>query len=241
MFLLDGNTRTEVYRRRPDLIPPFPMKVKIYDFDNYEDTVTVYKSIDNSLSAETPNEKITGLHRKRNFQPVSKIFKKGKYKIALQFAAYYARNEKGLSIQDHGFNTWLDYFWEEIQFIDSQNLDTFKRMTGGILSTFLIITKKYGTNNPRLHELIKIFRKGHTEVNNDFEVDGAHYVYHDLHEELKLIWTSLSYANAKPLISSILYGFDCFINDVKIKKNKSGNLHIPSRVKLLDNYQFFLR
>ena len=241
MFLLDGNTRTEVYRGRPDLIPPFPMNVRIYELEDMEDAKMLYDSIDNQVSAEKSNEKITGLHREREFEPVSKIFRQGKYKIALEFAGYYAHNENGVLLQKVDFELLLDYFWDEILFIDSQNLDTFKRMSGAVLVTLLLTTKKYGINNPMVHQLIKMYRNGYTTVNNDVEMDGAHYVYHILHDELKLIWSSLSYANAKPLVSAILYGFDCFINHETIKKKKNGNLIIPSKEKLMDRYQFFLK
>jgi hypothetical protein len=241
MFLLDGNTRTEVYKRRPDLIPPFPMDITIYECDDEGETKRLYGSIDNQVSAEKSNEKITGLHREREFEPVSKIFRQGKYKIALEFAGYYAHNENGVLLQKVDFELLLDYFWDELQFIDSQNLDTFKRMSGAVLVTLLLITKKYGINNPMVHQLIKMYRNGYTTVNNDVEMDGVHYVFNVLYEELALIWTSLSYANAKPLVSAILYGFDCFINYDTIKKKKNGNLLAPSKEKLMDRYQFFLK
>jgi hypothetical protein len=241
MFLLDGNTRTEVYRRRPDLIPPYPMKVEIYEFDNYKDADDTYESIDNQLSAEKSNERITGFHRKREFYPVSKIFKQGKYKVALEFAGYYTKNKYGVSLQKADFELLLDHFWDEIQFIDSQNLDTFKHMSGAVLVSLLMITKKYGTNNPKVHDLISTYSKGNTKVNNDKEVDGSHYVYHTVYEELKLIWSSLSYGKAKPLVSSILYGFDCFIKNETIKKKKNGTHIVPTREKLMDFYHFYLR
>lgn len=241
MFLLDGNTRTEVYRRRPDLIPPFPMDITIYECYDEEETKKLYGSIDNQNSAEKSNEKITGIHREKEFQPVSKIIRQGKYKVALEFAGYYAKNKNGVSLQKADFELSLDYFWDELHFIDSQNLDTFKRMSGPVLVTLLLITKKYGINNPMVHQLIKMYRNGYTTINNDVEMDGLHYVYNIIYDELKLIWTSLSYSNAKPLVSAILFGFDSFINHETIYKKKNGNLLIPSKEKLMDKYQFFLK
>ena len=78
MFILDGNTRTAVYKKRTDLIPPCDFDVKIYELENFDEAKTLYYSIDNSDAAEKSGEKITGLHREKDFNPI-----KSKYYVIL--------------------------------------------------------------------------------------------------------------------------------------------------------------
>jgi hypothetical protein len=240
MFVLDGNTRTEVYKKRADLIPPFPLKVTIYELDNIEQAEKVYYSVDSATAAETSSEKVTGVHRERDFNAISKVIKKGNYNTALKIACRYAENENGLYLQSATFEDRLDYFWDEIMFIDGYNLDMYKRMSISVLGSLLMVIKKYGTDNPNVDKLLRAFRSGTTTVNDNNEVDGVHYIYNDFYAEKSSMWSQSSYGKSPELVCPILYSFDLFVNNVTIKKKKEQKLILPNKENLRELYQFYL-
>lgn len=240
MFILDGNTRTEVYKRRPDLIPPFPLKVTIYELDNLQDAVDLYYSVDASSAAETSSEKVTGIHREREFEAISKVIKKGNYNTALKIACRYANNEDGLYLQTAEFEKLLDYYWNEITFIDKYNLNDFKRMSISVLGSLLMVVKKYGTKNLNVDKLLREFSKGVTTVNNNEEVDGVHYIFNDFYAENSVLWSQSSYGKSPDLVCPILYCFDLFVRNETIKKKKGGKVVLPNKQALLEFYQFYL-
>jgi hypothetical protein len=238
MFVLDGNTRAEVYKRRADLIPPCDLDVKIYELDNLPDARTLYYSIDNSSAAEKSSEKVTGIHREREFDAISKVFKKGQYNTALKAACFYGKNEKGDYLQKASFETKLDFYWEAIQFLDSYNLNLYNRMSISVLASLLMIIKKHGVDNPRVDLLMRNF-KGHTTVSNAEEMDGVHYVYNNLYSEYGSTWSQSSYGKAAEIISKILYGFELFVTDTTIKY-RNDKLDLPNKQKMLEHYQFYI-
>jgi hypothetical protein len=239
MFVLDGNTRTEVYRRREDLIPPFPLNVTIYELDNIEDAKTLYYSVDNSSAAEKSSEKVTGIHREREFDAISKVFKKGQYNTALNAACYYGKNEDGVYLQKASFETKLDFYWDVIQSIDLYNLNSFERMSISVLASLLMVVKKHGVDNPMVDELLNKYRSGYTTVNDDKEMDGVHYVFNIVYSENRNVWSQSSYGQSPDLICSILYGFESFVTGRTIPKN-GKKLMLPSKTKLMEHYQFYI-
>lgn len=239
MFVLDGNTRTEVYKKRTDLIPPCDLDVKIYELDNLDDANTLYYSVDSSDASEKSSEKVTGIHREREFEAISKVLRKGQYNTALRAACRYGENENGVYLEKAPFETKLDFYWNEIKFIDKSNLDTFERMSISVLASLLMITKNHGTDNPMVTKLLEKYRGGTTTVNNDDEMDGVHYVYHNVYTENRDIWSQSSFGQTPDLICSILYGFEMFVTGQTIKKN-GKKLILPSKTKMLEHYQFYI-
>jgi hypothetical protein len=239
MFVLDGNTRTEVYKKRADLIPPCSLDVKIYELDNLDDANTLYYSVDSSDASEKSSEKVTGIHREREFDAISKVLKKGQYNTALRAACRYGYNENGVYLEKAPFETKLDFYWNEIKFIDMSNLDTFERMSISVLASLLMVTKKHGVDNPMVTKLLDKYRGGTTTVNNDDEMDGVHYVYHNVYTENRDIWSQSSFGQTPDLICSILYGFEMFVTGQTIKKN-GKKLALPRKDKMLEHYQFYI-
>lgn len=239
MFVLDGNTRTEVYKKRTDLIPPCDLDVKIYELDNLDDAKTLYYSVDSSDASEKSSEKVTGIHREREFEAISKVLRKGQYNTALRAACRYGENESGVYLEKATFETKLDFYWNEIKFIDKSNLDKFERMSISVLASLLMITKKHGTENPMVTKLLEKYRGGTTTVNKDDEMDGVHYVYHNVYTENRDIWSQSSFGQTPDLICSILYGFEMFVTGQTIKKN-GKKLILPSKTKMLEHYQFYI-
>jgi hypothetical protein len=240
MFILDGNTRTEVYKRRSDLIPTCNLDVKIYELDNLDDANTLYYSVDSSDAAEKSSEKVTGLHRERDYEALSKVIKKGNYNTALNIACRYAHNDENVYLQTANFEQKLDYYWDEITFLDSCNLDLYKRMSISVLACLLMIIKKYGNDHRGVTNLLNKFRTGTTTINDINEVDGVHYIYNDFYAEKSFMWSQSSYGKSPELVCPILYCFDSFVNGVTIKKKKEHKLLFPKQEQLREFYSFYL-
>jgi hypothetical protein len=236
-FILNGNTRMLIYKNNPELIPPIPFDVKVYECFDYEQTYNLYTSFDSSDSVETSSDKITGYLREKGYEPVSKVISTGKFKTALNIAAMYGTNNEGVYLQTMDFSDKLSYFWDELVYLDQSNLNLFdKRYSGNLLGSLLLITKKYGLKNKRLNLLIKNLQDGITTINNGHNIDGVHYVYNDLYLDNLKQWKSTSYSNYQTACSQILYCLDKFMKDETLNKDDLKKL---KGNKLFEFYQYY--
>jgi hypothetical protein len=236
-FRLDGNTRTEVYKLRPDLIPNVPLNAIVIDIDNAEDAYAIYLSIDSSESVEKASEKVTGLLREKEYVSTSKNIKSGKFKITVQHACRFGNNDEGVYLQGADFETQMNYYWKEIMFLDKHGLDDFKRFSANAFAALLMVVKKYGTSHERIELLLENFKEGITTINNSTYADGVHYVYHDFYEENQKIWKISNFSTGITLISNILYYFDLFMRDTKINKKQRH----PTENQLRKFYQNYFK
>ena len=243
-FRFDGNTRFNVYESKPELIPTTPFLVVIYDVDSLEDMKDIYYSIDSQNSVEKSNEKITGIHRFRNYIPHSPVVAKGNYKRAVEIACRYGNNDKGVYLQTSDFyDVQLPYHWEVLTHLDKlgientkkQNPDT--RYSPVMLGCLLMVGKKYGVNHKRFTLMYNNFKKGITQINNDKVIDGVSYVYSTLYGRYSETWTKAdSYNIAKnPICTTALYCFDAFMRNENIPKGKV----IMSEKKLQEFFQYY--
>jgi len=235
-FRLDGTTRAEAYRLRPDLVPNKPFLVTVIDFDNKEDADAHYYSIDSSYSVETSSDKVTGYLRERDYNAMSRIIQKGRFKVSLDNACRYGHNEDGLYLQTAPFNKKLDYFWDEITYIDSLGLDDIERYSAHILTVFLLIAKKYGVHNERFNLLVENYKNGVTTINDGREVDGVHFVYNDVYSKNIKMFKLNNRSVSGGLICQILFAFNKFMMNDTIKRNT----RFPSERRLAELYQFYL-
>ena len=242
MFRLDGHTRTDSWKVNPELIPNVDLFVIVYEIDSKEFCKEIYDDIDSTESAETANEKVTGLLRERNYIPKSQRFKKGTFKTAVINACRYVHTPEGVYINGKEFNNKfevkLDYLWNEFVFIDNMGIDDFERYSGNVLTSFLLLAKKYGTSSRRLKTLMDNYREGNTTTSTSTEVDGVHFVYNILYPEYQNVWTQTGFSNSFIIISKILYSFDMFMNNKLMSKNKKKQL--PSDKVLREFYQEYI-
>ena len=238
LFRLDGNTRAEAYKVRPELIPEVPFNVIMVDIENKIEADEIYYGIDSSDAVETSSHKITGFLREREYDATSKVIKSGKFKTALDNACRYGHNEEGVYLQTAPFNVKLDYFWEELTYLDSTGIlnPNDKRVSANVMTALLLISKKYGVNNKRFNILIENFKNGLTVTNNSTQVDGVHHVINDLYTKNILVWKTTGFGNSLPLISKILNSFDKFVQNETIKKP----IKTMSDKKLAEYYQHYL-
>lgn len=238
MFRLDGNTRAEAFKVRPELIPNVPFNVIMMDIENKTEADEIYYGIDSSDSVETSSHKITGFLREREYDAVSKVIKSGKFKTALDNACRYGHNNEGVYLQTAPFNLKLDHFWNELTFLDNTGIlnPTDKRVSANVMTSLLLICKKYGTDNDRVNILIDNFKNGITVTNDISQVDGVHYVLNDLFRDYMLVWKTTGFNNSLPLICKILNSLDKFVLNETIKKP----IKTLSDKKLAEFYQNYL-
>jgi hypothetical protein len=238
---LDGHTRTDAWKVNPDLVPNVDLFAIVYDLDTYDYTLSIYNDIDSPESVEKVNEKISGLLRERNYVAKSDRIKKCTFKTAVINSCRYAHNSEGVYINGKEFNNKfevkLDYMWEELTTIDSIGIDSIERYSGNVLTTFLLLTKKYGTSSRRLRTLIDNYKEGITTVNTSTMVDGVHYVYNNLYPDYQTVWTQTGFSNSFDLVSKILYSFDMFMRNENISKKTK----FPTNKKLREFYQEYIK
>ena len=240
LFKLNGNTRSHIWGLLPELTPKDKLDVKVYCVDSSKYTKQIYDSIDSQLSVETSSDKLTGLLRERKYTAISKIVREGKFKTAINNCVRYAHNEDGLYLDGaESRKNWslkLDFFWEELKYLDSLNLDKLERYSANTLTSLLLILKRYGTHNKRFELLFKNLSEGITMTNDKNSMDGVHYVYNDIYAEYKETWKVTGFSNAFIVVSKILWGFDNFMNNTLLPKK--GNKRKDTFFK--EFYQDFL-
>jgi hypothetical protein len=239
MFRLDGNTRFDIYKIEPDLIPKGLFTVIILDLDNWEDTKEIYYSIDNTDAAEKVNEKITGIFKYLKYDPVSKIIRNGKIKRAIDFVAKYDIDSDGLRVDtNYTLEDKITRYFEVIEYLDNSEVTNSKIHSAGLLACLIMVGMKYGVEHERYGLLCSNIRFGFSSYHDENEVDGAYYVYEFLYNAHKNYWTKYGVFNVSksPVIIRTLYGFDMFMKNININKNKkwkkTGSM-VPKNLELL--------
>lgn len=227
-FRLNGNTRCECWSIKPELIPNVPLDVKIYEVDSEDYTFKIYDSIDSQQSVETSNDKSTGLLRERNYNAISSVVRTGKFVTAIKNASQYCHDSNGEYLGGkqirNRFHVLLDFFWDELKYIDGHNLDRVGKMySGNVLTALLLVAKKYGTNNKKFKTLFENYSQTITTVNNKTHRDGVDYVFSSVYGEYSVNWKATGFSNARIIIAKILYGFDNFMRDETIPKKPVRN------------------
>lgn len=235
-FRLDANTRSDVYSVKPDLIPPIPFTVIMFDFDNMDDVKDVYYSIDSQDAVENSSDKMTGLLRDKMYKPKSKLIQKGMFKRALDLACQYGHDKDGTYLHTSKHDVKLEHYWDELVYLDKFVIDNKDaRYSPNVFGCFLMIAKKYGLKNKRLRLLIENFKNGITTINNSKEVDGIHYVYHNLYDKKKDTWKLSTWGSARDVVGPMLYCFDKFMNGENISKSTK----FPNENFLNEFFQFY--
>jgi len=238
---LNGNTRTDVWCIKPNLIPTSNLDVKIYEVDCAEYARALYESFDSSDSVESSSDKVTGFLRERRYRANNDKIRKGSFKTALINACRHAHDENGNSLSSkenrEKFNMLLDFYWEELVELDSFPLDELKsKYSGNMVTCFLLILKKYGINNERFYELFYNYKDSITTFNDATHCDGVNYVFNTVYPDNVKVWTQTGFSNSFLLISKILYCFDMFMKGEVMKKKSK-----LSDKKVMDNYFNYLK
>jgi hypothetical protein len=234
---LNGNTRDAAMKMDSSLIPEVPFEVNIIDIHSKVEGDALYYSYDSPNAVETSSDKCTGLLREKDYEALSAIIIKGKYKTSVEKAGKYSINDRGQYVQKMDFKEQLDYFWDEIRYLDTKHIDKLPRYTSNTFSALLMICKKYGVNHPRVDLLIDNLFNGVTTTNDGVNVDGAHHIYYDLYSELGRMWSTTSRSFCMEIIGKILFDMDAFIKNETINKKNLKKLKVEDHRKF---YQFYL-
>jgi hypothetical protein len=235
MFVLDGNTRLEIYKINPDLIPE-KLLVLIIDVDNWEDLKSLYYSIDNSEAAETSSEKITGIFRLLSFDPITKTIKNGSIKKAIDFVTKNDIDSNGVRINKYPLEEQIKRYVDVLTTIDTTGVTTTKVKSAGVTACLIMVGMKYGFNNERFILLCNNLKWGLASHNDEKQIDGVFYVYDTLYNYYgKDFWTNYGVftVNKSPIVIRTLYGFDMFMKNINIDKNKK--LESPLKWKTSEN------
>lgn len=226
---LDGNARTYVWMEYPELRTQDKVMVTIYFVRTEEEARMLYESIDSSDSAENASDKVTGYIRKMGYDPKTTRLKKGNINTALRLATRYAKNSDGIYLMATQLNPKMEYFWDQIKYLDEVGVFDMKKASNNVLSSLLLVGKKYGVDNPKYKELVFKFHNEiptiTSDLTNDMIInseDGVTFVYNTLFSNHTKDWKNDSFDSIKeenePLNCRILYSFDCFMNNIRIKK-----------------------
>jgi hypothetical protein len=240
-FLLNGCTRQETWRWYPELVTNHIFYANVYYLSSKEEADGEYDALDNKNAAETSNEINTGLMREAemtNFQTPQ--FAQGRFNTIFTAICRYGYSEDNVYLNNLTPMEKLLYFKEELTFLDPFQINKSKRYSVPIMTALIMLTKKYGTNNEKLIELINNF-KSRVTIKNDYnEVDGVHYIYNDYYDKNAKDWSSMSYSIQSERIGTILYCFEKFLNDEFLKKTNGAVKEVKDISEMKKHFSMFM-
>lgn len=220
LFVIDGNTRAEVWRQYPHLEPPIKLSVEIIDFDNKDDVEDTYYSYDNVSAVEKSNEIITGHFRDFGHTFSSKVIKSGKIKTAIIDSTKWIESINGIPNKEAKLEDKLRYYWNEIIYLDNINMDGIKKNSSNLFACLLMIGKKYGTSNRKFNKLLENLKLEFSEHNTENECDGVHHVLVNLFGANFNLWKVTGFKKSPDLICEMLFSLDQYIKGKLIPKRK---------------------
>lgn len=224
LFIMDGNTRAEVWRQYPYLIPPTKLSVEIIDFDNKDDAEDTYYSYDNTSAVEKSNEIITGHYRDFGYTFNSKVIKAGKIKTAIIDSTKWIEYINGIPNKESKLENKLGYYLDEIIYLDNFNMDGIKKNSSNLFACLLMIGKKYGTSNRKYNKLLENLKLEFSEHNTEHECDGVHHVLVNLFGANFNLWKVTGFKKSPDLICEMLFSLDQYMKGKLIAKRKDYSI-----------------
>jgi len=221
IFCLDGNCRSEVWKRNPSLCPENVL-VNVYSLDTKEKSDETYFTFDNSSASETSSDKMSGLLREKNYSAKSDVIRYGRMNTFLKKSTRYSCDKDGVYLMNSSIEKKLNFHWDEVTFLDQYQQIFNKSVKGScnVYAALLMVGKKYGVTHPRFKVLLDNYCNEETEVNNKDYVDGVTYVFNTLYGKHKEIWGNNAFSvNCSPLFGKILFSFETFVLGSFIEKN----------------------
>lgn len=233
LFIIDGNTRWLVWFMYPELRPTYPLMVSVMDFDNEEEAVDTYLSIDSSTAAETSQEKIGGYFRSIGYVPTSKKVREGKISTTINDATKYIKYFNGVAHKNMDVFKKIEYMWDQMRYLDEWNLDPIKNLSSNLFTCMLMVGKKYGVNNLRFNEMIEDIKYETIKLDDKQYCDGVTYVMVYLFKDNPDKWYITGHKKAPELMYEMLYSLDLFMRNIPLKKKKNysvSNSHEKNRI-----------
>lgn len=235
MFVVDGNTRAEVWRQYPELRPMVTLNATYMNFEDKDTLESTYYSIDSASAYEKSNEKLSGIFREIDFNPVSKIVRQGKIKTALDDAAAYLMYINGKPKKDATIEDIVRHYIVEIKYIDSI-IDKVnkKKYSSTLFACMMMIGKKYGVNSERFQMLCHNIINNIYEKAKDTHICGIQYVMDELYTANNDIWKVTGLKKGSELISEMLFALEQYMQGKQIKRKE--NYKIAKTKKYIQHY-----
>jgi len=254
-YSVNGNTRKYIWNLYPESRPSQNLYVTVYHAFNKQEVNEIYRSIDSGESVETARQMIGGLCRDNEFIPLSQYISSGKFSTALRHAYSCVMGDRSLinynktSFTDIKNKKEFEFFHQEIQFLDKfykdfeTNKDIKNRMNfGSVFSALLIISKKYGIDNPKVTEMINKLVNNVVTKHEGYngENDGISVIFIDLYDKFAKQqdkWSDISAGFGPIIIGNILYCMEAYMNDCYVKiKNTKSNAIIMKDSKIIEYF-----
>lgn len=239
-FVLDGNTRAEVWRQNPDLKPSVPLNAVFMEFEDKELLEKTYYSIDSATAYEKVNEKLSGIFREIGFQPVSKIVQKGTIKTALDDVSAYLPIINGRIKKESTIEDVVKHFRDELEYVDSF-IDEVnkKKYSSNLFACLLMIGKKYGVNDKKYNELCHNIIFNIYGQSKETQICPIQYVMDELYTANIDIWKVTGVRKSPDLVAEMLYVLEYFMQNKMMKKKDN---YKNTRVKKhLDHYMNYFK
>lgn len=259
-YSINGNTRKYIWSNFPETRPDVNLYVTVYHAFSKQDVNEIYRSIDSGESVETARQMMGGLCRDSEFIPVSKYVQSGSFATALRHAYSSLKGDRGLvnytkaSFTEIKNKIEFEEFEQEIKFLDEiyvtfeDNKDIKAKMNfGSVFSALLIITKKYGVDNPKVKEMILNLVNNVVTKHEGYngENDGVSVIFIELYDKFgKQIgkWSDISAGFGPIIIGNILYCLEAYMNDCYVKiKNTKSNAIIMSDAKIITYFENYFK
>jgi hypothetical protein len=256
LYSINGNTRKYVWQNFPDVCPKRDLYLTIYQANTRKEIDEIYRSIDSQDSVETAKHMIGGIFRDTNKYPESKYIASGKFTTALRHAySCFIGDKKSIFYQATSFleiknKKEFEMYKNEIFFLDKFYLDfegdktkTIKYNFGSVFAALLLISKKYGIDNPKVTELVTNLTTGKTIIHEGPSGlnDGLSVINQDLYDYYHLVlqrWSDMSAGHGPVIIGQLLFCMDAYMNDTMLKIKKS-NSRLGIVMKDEDAKEFF--
>ena len=238
-YSINGNTRKTVWLKFPELKPTLPLHLDVYHAYSRQDIERIYRTLDSRDSVETSGDLIGGLFRSIGYEPKSKKFKSGNIGVALRHAYKCCNSLKRIYGNDSSYSDITNkaevvYFEKEVPVLDEiifriEKMETAKRrkfITGPIMVVILVLLKKYGIDNDKVHEAINALINQKVKIKEGVggQNDGVSVIWDDLYTKFTSSdgrrWTLQSEGDGPKIFGHILYCMDSYINDVTLKTRK---------------------
>lgn len=239
-YSINGNTRKFIWKNHPEMRPNRMLNVTVYRANTRTEIDEIYRSIDSQDSVETPKQMLGGILRESEIELTSKYLKRNSWTTGLRHAyGSFIGNRNAVNYTKVSFNEIKNkkefhLFKEEILFIDTfyrqyQNLPSSERFnTLSVFTSLLIVTKKYGVDNPKVTELMHNLFNLKTIIHDGTKGlnDGVSIINIDLYDyyrDRKNGWATSSGGSGSMINGMLIYCMDAFINDrlLSIKKGDS--------------------
>lgn len=226
--IVNGNTRQHFWKEGLSVNKPKFVYATIYLCDNMDQVKECYNTFDSPNATEQNREKLYGiLARIHNYEPVCSKIVKGEFFTGMSLACHWLYPDiftQVVAIKPEAMMAEADLFIEEIKAFDQMCI-TPKNWDQSLLCAAFMAYKKYGTNNPKLKQVLldidkrsmdtrELARDGVTHICLEWVKGGDKFTHKGTN------WDKPK--GMKEVVSFALYWIEKAMNDEKLQQLGKG-------------------